>query len=205
MGEKVLVRLTGVISQLLKKFKRGAYEVHTFAFKGLDGQEYTIESWNAIDKQFIGQVVAFDANHDTQYKSYMLKGEITLSNEKVPQTAQAVNSTPSPASSTQAPETGVTKPRGRKPKAGTIASESNSGPVTATNAQTPVTETIATPEAFRAPAETIVAKNLAFARAYLGPDATPEAVAITAQTLQAAMTTLYIEANKQRRVDDWKK
>ncbi len=216
MGDRTVVKLTGVISQLLKKFTRGKYEVHTFAFKGLDGKEYTVESWNAIDKKFIGQVVSFDTNFDAQYNNYMLKGFINLSNEKVPtaapqtQAQEAIQDKGYTQSTGNTTEESGTKRRTRRTKAETSVPGNSVAPVISHAASVGQTQAVqgqqdsSTLEAFRGPAEAVVARNLEFARTQLGQQATSEAVAITAQTLQAAMVTYYIEANKQRRVDTWR-
>lgn len=179
----------GVITNKLQSAKGNRFEL-----KRLDnGNSVKVITFGKFDNNWLGEEVEFEAEYNSKYKNYNVKGDIRLVNETsdspVPTGPTNTNNT---HSDTEPKAVEPAKKRGRPAKS-----------------EVPVTETSGPTNGDISKAESLVLENLIAAKGLvgtlgLGGASVTDLVAL-ADMIGRTKTALRIEAGKDRRMENFRK
>src|SRR3990172_3898885 len=193
-----LERVQGTVLEYLGSKAGGSgnrkWTRHDFTLALETGAQVRASVFGEFNSELVGQNVEFDAEYNSKYKNYSVKGEIeVVAGEEPAKIIEKLYET------TEVPEV-LFKKRGRKPNVGT-----NVPSVSTTSSVVLKERSVTTDlESVREAAEATIVLDVLFAKLTLSPKASAEAVATLVQALQAVRATLFIEANKRERVADIK-
>ncbi len=190
MTQGTLSKVTGTVISL-EGTKAGvskgrSWKQYRFTVKQESGEVAKCVTFGTFDKDLIGKAVEFDAEFNSKFSSYSVKGDIAVVGE-----GQHESEIPTGT------ETPAPKKRGRKPKV-----QEQTEPVVQKRTVESDLDSV------RDAAEAVITQDVAFAHRALSPyvDKTggksvqPSAIATLVQGLQAVRATLFIESNKRERV-----
>lgn len=181
MTEKTIVKVSGIVKKKLAASSGTsaagkAWTKNTFIVKPTNGgKDIFISTFGKFDNSFVGKQVSFDAEHNSQYNSYMLKGEIT-------------DATPEEFTEPVAEEVPklVAKKKTATPKAAPVVND----------------EEVSAEELVE---ENLVLAGKLLAKLKLGAGAGVSDIVAVADMIGRCKTALRIEAGKNSRMDRFKK